>query len=72
MKKKDLKKIANSCVSIDSLNCEQPALRSRLLALGFTDGRALQIGRAADPVLVGVMGTTVALRLSELGVIKVS
>lgn len=58
-----------------ALKCENCELRTRLLALGITAGRALEVVRCApfgDPIAVKLLGFTLSLRLAEAAAVIVT
>ena len=55
--------------------CENCELRTRLLSLGITSGRALEVVRCApfgDPIAIKLLGFTLSLRLAEAAAVMVT
>lgn len=69
---KDLK--VGDCARIIGFADVGSARRRKLLALGFTPGAAIAVGRLAplgDPMEVRVRGFTLAVRMSEAATLRV-
>lgn len=63
------------CARVVGVTCENCELRTRLLALGITAGRALEVVRCApfgDPIAVKLLGFTLSLRLAEAAAVIVT